>query len=43
LARNRDQQPLFDIARFTRGLEAIYAAMWQRQRAGRKPESFSVS
>jgi predicted O-linked N-acetylglucosamine transferase (SPINDLY family) len=43
LARNRDTTPLFDSAGFTRGLEAVYRNMWERQQAGLPPESFSVS
>jgi len=42
LARNRQTAALFDMARFTRGLEAVYTAMWERQQAGLPPESFSV-
>jgi predicted O-linked N-acetylglucosamine transferase (SPINDLY family) len=43
LARNREFAPLFDTARFTRGLESIYATMRKRQRSGLPPESFSVA
>lgn len=42
LARNRDTHPLFDTAQFTRGLEAVYKGMWERQQAGLAPESFST-
>jgi len=34
--------PPFDIARFTRHLEAAYAAMWNRHRNGRPPAGFAV-
>jgi protein O-GlcNAc transferase len=43
LARNRDGAALFDVARFTRGLEAVYTTMWERQQDGLPPESFSVA
>ena len=43
LARNRDNCPLFDTARFTRHIEAAYDAMWERYRRGEPPESFSVA
>ena len=43
LARNRDTHPLFDTARYTRDLEAIYRAIWERQQAGLPPETFSVA
>ena len=43
LARNRSAMPLFDTAGFTRGLEAIYRTMWERQQAGLAPESFSIA
>ncbi|HET7085333.1 MAG TPA: nucleotidyltransferase family protein [Rhizomicrobium sp.] len=43
LARNRETTPLFDAARFTRGLETVYRTMWERQRAGLSPETFSVA
>jgi predicted O-linked N-acetylglucosamine transferase (SPINDLY family) len=42
LARNRDVEPMFDTARFTRYLEAAYTGMWEQQQAGRAPESFAV-
>jgi protein O-GlcNAc transferase len=32
LARNRETQPLFDTARFTRHIEAAYITMWERHR-----------
>ena len=43
LLRNRDTEPLFDTPRFTRGLEAAYMTMWERQQAGLPPESFAVA
>jgi predicted O-linked N-acetylglucosamine transferase (SPINDLY family) len=43
LARNRAGAPLFDTPRFTRHIEAAYAAMWERYRRGAAPEGFSVS
>ena len=42
LVRNRDTEPLFDTARFTRHLEAAYRAMWERQQAGLPPAGFAV-
>jgi predicted O-linked N-acetylglucosamine transferase (SPINDLY family) len=42
LARNRETQPLFDTAGFTRGLEAAYTAMWRRHQRGLPPEGFAV-
>jgi predicted O-linked N-acetylglucosamine transferase (SPINDLY family) len=42
LARNRTTEPLFDTARFTRGLEAAYRRMWGRAEAGLPPEGFAV-
>ncbi len=42
LVRNRDTAPLFDTARFTRGLEAAYTEMWERTQRGEPPESFSI-
>jgi protein O-GlcNAc transferase len=42
LARNRDCYPLFDTLRFTRNIEAAYAAMWQRHQRGEPPEAFAV-
>jgi predicted O-linked N-acetylglucosamine transferase (SPINDLY family) len=34
--------PLFDAARFTRGLEEAYRRMWDRALAGEPPEAFAV-
>jgi len=43
LADNRARMPLFDMARYTRGIEAAYAAMWDRWRLGEMPASFQVA
>ena len=40
---NRAVVPLFDIARFTRDLEAAYRRMWETWRAGQPPVAFSVT
>lgn len=37
LAANRLTTPLFDIAAYTRHLEDLYVAMWQRHTAGQAP------
>ena len=42
LVANRDSAPLFDTARFTRGLESAYISMIERQRANLPPENFAV-
>jgi predicted O-linked N-acetylglucosamine transferase (SPINDLY family) len=42
LARNREQCPLFDTARFTRDLERAYISMWDRSQRGVAPERFAV-
>ena len=42
LLRDRDVEPLFDTAGFTRNLEAAFTAMWERQQAGLPPAGFSV-
>ena len=42
LVRNRASFPLFDTVRFTRGIEAAYTAMWQRQQRDEPPQSFAV-
>jgi predicted O-linked N-acetylglucosamine transferase (SPINDLY family) len=42
LARNRETHPLFDTARYTRNLEAVYSAMWRRHQNGDSPASFAV-
>ena len=43
LANNRDVYPLFDVARFTRHMEAAYKAMWECYQRGEPPASFSVA
>jgi hypothetical protein len=35
-------EPLFDTARFTRDLEAVYTEMWNRVQDGLSPASFAV-
>jgi protein O-GlcNAc transferase len=42
LARNRLREPLFDTERFTRNLEAAYAAMWDIWRKGEPPRHIDV-
>jgi len=42
LARNRLGMPLFDTARFTRNLEAAYAAMWQIRQNGEAPRHIDL-
>jgi predicted O-linked N-acetylglucosamine transferase (SPINDLY family) len=42
LLRNRETEPLFDTARFTRDLESAYVRMCERQQAGLPPASFAV-
>jgi len=39
LARQRLAAPLFDVAGYTRGLEALYAEMWARHGAGLPPQA----
>jgi protein O-GlcNAc transferase len=43
LARNRTTHPLFNTKRFTRHIEAAYAAMWERYQRGETPKAFAVS
>jgi protein O-GlcNAc transferase len=43
LAQNRARMPLFDMARYTKDIEAAYAGMWDRWRAGEMPASFGVA
>jgi len=38
LAENLRSTPLFDSRRFTRNLDALYLAMWQRHQEGRAPD-----
>jgi protein O-GlcNAc transferase len=42
IAANRRTHPLFDTARFCRGIEAAYAVMNARARRGEPPEAFAV-
>jgi protein O-GlcNAc transferase len=42
LERNRSTAPLFDTKRFTRHIEAAYAAMYERQQAGLAPDHILV-
>ena len=42
LARHRDTMPLFDTAKFTRGLERAYMVMAQRAQQQLPPASFAV-
>jgi predicted O-linked N-acetylglucosamine transferase (SPINDLY family) len=42
LAAQRDTCALFDTARFTRGLEAAYHAMWDRHRQGQPPAPIAI-
>jgi len=37
LGQNRATHPLFDTARFTRDIEALYTTMWQRSHEGQFP------
>jgi predicted O-linked N-acetylglucosamine transferase (SPINDLY family) len=39
----RRSGPLFDTARFTRGLESAFRTMWQRAEAGLPPATFAVA
>jgi protein O-GlcNAc transferase len=43
LAQNRAACPLFDGDRFRRHIENAYATMWELQRRGESPRSFSVA
>jgi predicted O-linked N-acetylglucosamine transferase (SPINDLY family) len=42
LARNRETEPLFDTARFTRNLEAAFIAMWERHQRGEPPAHLKI-
>jgi protein O-GlcNAc transferase len=42
LEASRATAPLFDAARFCRGLETAYAMMWETALAGTPPHGFSV-
>jgi predicted O-linked N-acetylglucosamine transferase (SPINDLY family) len=37
LAANRLTSPLFDVAAYTRGIEGLYAQMWERKMSGAPP------
>jgi len=43
LSENRRVMPLFNTARFTRALEAVYAAMQERRRASLAPGQITIS
>lgn len=43
IADQRRRAPLFDTARFTRGLEAAFAAIWERRQAGQPPDHISIA
>jgi predicted O-linked N-acetylglucosamine transferase (SPINDLY family) len=42
LENNRNTQPLFDTARFTKHLETAFTIMWERQQRGERPKGFAV-
>ena len=42
LVRNRSSTPLFDMARFTRDIEAAYTRMWETWLRGERPSPFTV-
>jgi predicted O-linked N-acetylglucosamine transferase (SPINDLY family) len=42
LAKNKGKSALFDTDRFRKNIEAAYAEMWERWRAGDKPKGFTV-
>ena len=42
LTANRETSALFDVARFTKDLEAAYTTMWETSQRGGTPESFVV-
>lgn len=43
LEANRPTAPLFDMARYTRHLEAAYLGMWDNWAAGKPPEAFAIT
>jgi predicted O-linked N-acetylglucosamine transferase (SPINDLY family) len=43
LARQRLAAPLFNVAAYTLGLEALYAGMWQRHCAGLPPQALGAA
>jgi len=42
IAERRASWPLFDTGRFTKNLEAAYAAMWERHRCGEAPAHITL-
>jgi predicted O-linked N-acetylglucosamine transferase (SPINDLY family) len=42
LAANLPVTPLFDSARFCRGIEAAFMTMWQTWQSGAPPEAFAI-
>jgi predicted O-linked N-acetylglucosamine transferase (SPINDLY family) len=42
LQRQRPTAPLFDVASYTVGLEALYTEMWQRHRDGLPPQAMGA-
>jgi len=42
LWKNRTREPLFDTARFTRDLESLFLAMWERHEKGLPPAALEV-
>ena len=42
LVTTRDKQPLFNVPRFVKHLEAAYQQMFDRKQSGKKPVSFRV-
>jgi protein O-GlcNAc transferase len=42
LARNRLSAPLFDTARYVRGLERAYVRMWEASQRGAPPEGLNI-
>ena len=42
LALNRSTALLFDMARFTREIEAAYRGMWECWCSGREPQAFAL-
>jgi predicted O-linked N-acetylglucosamine transferase (SPINDLY family) len=42
LAEARTASPLFDVARYTRSLEAAYLRMWETWSAGKPPEPITI-
>lgn len=43
LAEQKWTAPLFDVARYTRNIESIYRAMYERSQAGQQPDHIIVS